>query len=134
MTFHSDTYMYSVFAHDKFTLFFNASLHCSSSHSSTSFSLAHSTSSSANIICQGASFLIFSVNESIMMDNRKRLKADPSVRLFLQHTSLQFHIDGTCPSLVWCTSLAPIAPIQFFPQDSVVSRIEYANLGDLVLS
>ena len=29
-----------------------ASLHCSSSNSSTSFSLAHSTTSSANIICQ----------------------------------------------------------------------------------
>ena len=54
-------HMYSVFSLDTFLpLFFKASLHCSSSNSITSFSLAHSTTSSANIICQGASFLMFS--------------------------------------------------------------------------
>ena len=71
-------HMYHVIALDTFIpLFSNASLHCSSSNYSTSFSLAHSTTSSANIICQGASFLMFSVSESIMMANRKGLKADP---------------------------------------------------------
>ena len=71
-------HMYSVFALDTFIpLFSKASLHCSSSNSSTSFSLAHSATSSAYIICQGASFLMFSVSESIMMANRKGLKADP---------------------------------------------------------
>ena len=44
------------------------------------------------------------------------------VRLFLQHTSLQFRSDGACPLPVWCTSLVPLvshAPILFFPWDSV---------------
>ena len=45
-------HIYSVFALDTFIpLFSKASLHCSSSNSSTYFSLAHSTTSSANIIC-----------------------------------------------------------------------------------
>ena len=67
-------HIYSVFALDTFIpLFSKASLHCSS----MPFSLAHSTTSSANIICQGASFLMFSVSESTMMANRKGLKADP---------------------------------------------------------
>ena len=44
-------------------LFSEASLHCSSANSSTPFSLPHSTTSSANIICQGASFLMVSVSE-----------------------------------------------------------------------
>ena len=58
-------------------LFSNACLHCSCSNSSMSFSLAHSTTSSANIICQGGFFLMFSVSESTKMANRKGLKADP---------------------------------------------------------
>ena len=71
------SFPYSVFALDTFIPFFSkASLHCSSSNSSSSFSLAHSTTSSANIICQGACFLMFSVSESIIMANRKGLKAD----------------------------------------------------------
>ena len=58
--------MYSVFSVDTFIpLFSMASLHCSSSNSSMSFSLAHSTTSSANIICQGDSFLMFSVSEIV---------------------------------------------------------------------
>ena len=102
-------HMYSVFALDTFTpLFSKASLHCSSSNSSTYFSLAHSTTSSANIISHGASFLVFSVSESIMIASRKGLKAVlgggqlplQMVRLFLQHTALQFRFDGTCPSPV----------------------------------
>ena len=103
-------HFYSVFALKTFIpLFSKASPHCSSSNSSTSFSLAHTTTSSANIICQCASFLMFSVSESIMMANRKGLKADrfgggkrppQRVRLFLQHISLQFRIDVTCPSSV----------------------------------
>ena len=72
--------------------------HCSSSKSSTSFSLAHSTISSANVICQSASFLMFSVSESILGGGQRPLQR---VRLFLQHPSLQFRIHGrpTCPSL-----------------------------------
>ena len=102
-------HMYSVFALDTFTpLFSKASLHCSSSNSSTYFSLAHSTTSSANIISHGASFLVFSVSESIMIANRKGLKAVLGggqlplqvVCMFLQHTALQFRFDGTCPSPV----------------------------------
>ena len=111
-------HMYSVFALDTFIPpFSKASLHCSSSNSSSSFSLAHSTTSSANIICQGACFLMFSVSESIIMAKGKGWKRILGrvqlplhmVRLFLQHTSLQFRIDGrpTCHSPVWCTSLAP---------------------------
>ena len=54
-------HMYSAFALDtSIPLFFEASIHCSSSNSRTSFSLAHSTPSSVNIICQGDSFLMFS--------------------------------------------------------------------------
>ena len=69
-------HMYPVFALDTLIpLFSMASLHCSSSNS-----LEHSTTSSANIICQGASFLMFSVSESIMMANRKGLKAHPCWR------------------------------------------------------
>ena len=65
-------HIYSVFSLDTFIpLFSRASLHCSSSTSSTSFSLAHRTTSSANIICQGTSFLMCHVSESIMMANRK---------------------------------------------------------------
>ena len=30
------------------------------------------------------------------------------VRLLMRHTSLQLHTDGTFPSPVWCTSLAPL--------------------------
>ena len=71
-------YMCSIFALDTFIpLFSKASLHCSSSNSSTHFSLAHSSTSSANITCQGASFLMFSVSESFRMANMKGLKADP---------------------------------------------------------
>ena len=74
----------------------------------------YSATSSPNIICQGVSFLMFSFGESIMMENRKWLKADPrwspayttKGRLFLQHTSLQCHGDG--PSSVRRTSLAPL--------------------------
>ena len=63
--------MYSVFSLDTFIpLFSMASLHCPSSNSDTSFSLAHS----ATPHLQGASFLMFSVSESIMMANRKGLK------------------------------------------------------------
>ena len=71
-------YTYSVFARDTFiVLFSKASLHCSSSISSMYFSLVHITTSSANIIRQGAFFLMFSVRESIMMVIRKGLKAGP---------------------------------------------------------
>ena len=65
-------HMYSVFALDTFIrLFSKASRHCSSSNFSTCFSLAHSTTSSTNIICQGNYFLMFPISESIMMANRK---------------------------------------------------------------
>ena len=106
--------MYSVFALDTFnSLFSNASPHCSSSNSGTYFSLAHSTTSSTNIICQGASFMMFSVSESIMWQTGKVWKRIigggylplQRVRTFLQHTSLQFRIDGTWPSQIWCTLL-----------------------------
>ena len=50
-------HMYSAFALDTFIpLVSKASLHCSSSNYITSFSLAYSTTSSANIICQCAFF------------------------------------------------------------------------------
>ena len=65
-------HMYSVFALESFVpLLPKASPHCS-----RSTSLAHSTTSSANIICQGASFVMFSVSESTMMANKKGLKED----------------------------------------------------------
>ena len=71
-------HLYSVFAlHTFIPLVSKASLHYSSSNSSKSFSLAHITTSSANITCQGASFPMLSVSESIMMATRKGLKADP---------------------------------------------------------
>ena len=56
--------MYSLFALDTcIPLFSKASLRSSSSTSNTSFSIVHSTTSSANIVCQGASFLVLpSVN------------------------------------------------------------------------
>ena len=97
-------HMYSVFALATFIpLFSKASLQGSSSNYSMSFSLAHSTTSSANIICQGASFLVFpSVNPSWWQTRKgcKRILGGGQlllqrVRLFLQLTSLQFHIDGT---------------------------------------
>ena len=61
-------HMYSVFDFDTFIpLSSMASLHCSSSNSSTSFSLAHSTTSSANIICQGASFMMYFANQYFLL-------------------------------------------------------------------
>ena len=98
-----------------------------------SFCLAHSTSS-ANIISQlprsYASFLMFSISESIMMAKENGLTADPwwrstsvqKVRLFLQYTSLQFRIDGNCPSPMYFSPppLVSHAPLLFFPRDSVV--------------
>ena len=64
---------YSLFALDTYIPLFSRRSSC---NSSTSFALAHSTTSSANISCQGASFLMFSASESIMMANRKGLKVD----------------------------------------------------------
>ena len=98
-----------------------------------SFCLAHSTSS-ANIISQlprsRASFLMFSISESIMMAKENGLTADPwwrstsvqKVRLFLQYTSLQFRIDGNCPSPMYFSPppLVSHAPLLFFHRDSVV--------------
>ena len=70
-------HMYSVFAFDTFTpLLSNASLHCYSYNSRKFPFRAHRITSSANIICQGASFMICSVSESIIIPNRKGLKAD----------------------------------------------------------
>ena len=61
MTFHSNTCTLPLLFPLSLLLFSKASIncHCSSSNFSTPFSLAHSTSS-GNIICQGASFLMFS--------------------------------------------------------------------------
>ena len=107
--------MYCFFALATFIpLFSKASLHCSSSNSSTSSHLRvapqHPRTSSAKVF-----FVMFYVSESIMMANRKGLKADPWWRststakglIVPAHISLQFRIDGTCPSPVWCTSQAP---------------------------
>ena len=128
MAFHSDTCS-SVFALDTFMpLFSTALLHCSSSNSSTPFSLAHSTTSSANIICQGASFLIFSVSDG------KQERAESGSLL-----EVNFHCKGfacSCSTphyscavmilvihqsneLLW-HPLASHAPIRFFPGNSVV--------------
>ena len=71
-------HVYPVFALDTFIpQFSKASLHCPISTYSMPFSLLHSTTPFTNIICQCASFLVCFVNESIMMANRKGLKADP---------------------------------------------------------
>ena len=88
---------YSVFALDTFIpLFSKASLHCPSSNSSTPFSLVHSTTLSANIIWQAASFLMFSVSKSIMMANKKGLKADHWWRsTSMARGSLAIHQSGT---------------------------------------
>ena len=70
-------HVYSVFPLYTFVPIFSKNApQCSSSTSSTSFSLAHSTTSSTNFICHGASSLVFFISESIMMANRKWLKAD----------------------------------------------------------
>ena len=70
--------MYSVFVLDTFIpLFVEASLHRSSSKSSTPFALANSTTSSANIICQGAFFSHVFRHCIVMMANRKESKANP---------------------------------------------------------
>ncbi len=62
-----------VFALDTFIcLFFKASLHCATS--STSVFLANSTTSPGNIICQCASFLMYSISDSIMIANRTGLR------------------------------------------------------------
>ena len=63
--------MYSVFSLS-IHLFSKTSIHCSSY-----FSLVRSTPSSADLICQSATFRMLSVSESIIMANRKWLKADP---------------------------------------------------------
>ena len=108
-------HMCAVFALDTFTpLFSKASLHYSSSNSITYFSLAYITTSPANIIYQGAYFLMFSVSESSMMANMKGLKADPwwwptstakGSLVPAAHLTIKFRMDGRCHSLVWCTSL-----------------------------
>ena len=117
-------YVYTIFAPDtSIPLFSQASHHYSSSNCSTYFCLSHSTTSSANIICQGASFLMCSVSEFIMMANRKGLKADPWWRptptalVPAAHLTTVSHSPGCCTSLA---SLASHSSIQFFPRDSAV--------------
>ena len=131
-------HMYSVFALDTFIpLFSQASIHCSSSNSSTSFSLAHSTTSSANIICQCASFLMFSVSESITMANRKWLKADPwwkptsaakgslvpACSTPRDSFTLMVHVLHQSDVYTSGTPFVSHAPIQFVTLDSVVRMI-----------
>ena len=55
----------------------NTTLHVSRSPSTSSRVIAHSTRSSANIITQGGSFSMFSVRTSIIIMNKRGLRADP---------------------------------------------------------
>ena len=55
----------------------NTTLHVSRSSSTSSRVIAHSTRSSANIIAQGGSFSMFSVRTSIIIMNKRGLRADP---------------------------------------------------------
>ena len=55
----------------------NTTLHVSRSSSTSSRVIAYSTRSSANIIAQGGSFSTFSIRTSIIIMNKRGLRADP---------------------------------------------------------
>ena len=71
-------HMYSVFALYTFIPLFSKTLgHLSRSSSSPAFSSPQRTTSSANIMLHGTSFLMSSVRVSMMMANRNGLRAEP---------------------------------------------------------